>query len=239
MVEKRYVAKKRIPEYCPFGSVMSLKVESENDAPACFGRVVGYQYEGSDEVVSTIEGDNLKAKGERIIDRLMYDGYLVKHQTVKKIDNLGTVNVTQYGIMYEAESAAQHKGTPTHGIPSPTAGQFICTFELLMVTEINGELYERYITIRKKTPPVFRFTTTDFFCNMGSYITTMLCRGESGFKMLDTDDNPNRCSAQFYDTFGVKKNIIFNSTKDLLATIVSVRLVDVKPFEVAESSIAG
>lgn len=119
---KRYVAKKRIPEYCPFGSVMSLKVESENDAPACFGRVVGYQYEGSDEVVSTIEGDNLKAKGERIIDRLMYDGYLVKHQTVKKIDNLGTVNVTQYGIMYEAESAAQHKGTPTHGIPSPTAG---------------------------------------------------------------------------------------------------------------------
>ena len=41
MVEKRYVAKKRIPEYCPFGSVMSLKVESENDAPACFGRVVG------------------------------------------------------------------------------------------------------------------------------------------------------------------------------------------------------
>lgn len=169
MVEKRYVAKKRIPEYCPFGSVMSLKVESENDAPACFGRVVGYQYEGSDEVVSTIEGDNLKAKGERIIDRLMYDGYLVKHQTVKKIDNLGTVNVTQYGIMYEAESAAQHKGTPTHGIPSPTAGQFICTFELLMVTEINGELYERYITIRKKTPPVFRFTTTDFFCNMGSY----------------------------------------------------------------------
>lgn len=135
MVEKRYVAKKRIPEYCPFGSVMSLKVESENDAPACFGRVVGYQYEGSDEVVSTIEGDNLKAKGERIIDRLMYDGYLVKHQTVKKIDNLGTVNVTQYGIMYEAESAAQHKGTPTHGIPSPTAGQFICTFELLMVTE--------------------------------------------------------------------------------------------------------
>ena len=203
MVEKRYVAKKRIPEYCPFGSVMSLKVESENDAPACFGRVVGYQYEGSDEVVSTIEGDNLKAKGERIIDRLMYDGYLVKHQTVKKIDNLGTVNVTQYGIMYEAESAAQH------------------------------------ITIRKKTPPVFRFTTTDFFCNMGSYITTMLCRGESGFKMLDTDDNPNRCSAQFYDTFGEKKNIIFNSTKDLLATIVSVRLVDVKPFEVAESSIAG
>lgn len=141
--------------------------------------------------------------------------------------------------MYEAESAAQHKGTPTHGIPSPTAGQFICTFELLMVTEINGELYERYITIRKKTPPVFRFTTTDFFCNMGSYITTMLCRGESGFKMLDTDDNPNRCSAQFYDTFGEKKNIIFNSTKDLLATIVSVRLVDVKPFEVAESSIAG
>lgn len=167
MVEKRYVAKKRIPEYCPFGSVMSLKVESENDAPACFGRVVGYQYEGSDEVVSTIEGDNLKAKGERIIDRLMYDGYLVKHQTVKKIDNLGTVNVTQYGIMYEAESAAQHKGTPTHGIPAPTAGQFVCTFELLMVTEINGELYERYITIRKKTPPVFRFTTTDFFCNMG------------------------------------------------------------------------
>ena len=67
MVEKRYVAKKRIPEYCPFGSVMSLKVESENDAPACFGRVVGYQYEGSDEVVSTIEGDNLKAKGENII----------------------------------------------------------------------------------------------------------------------------------------------------------------------------
>jgi len=120
MVEKRYVAKKRIPEYCPFGSVMSLKVESENDAPACFGRVVGYQYEGSDEVVSTIEGDNLKAKGERIIDRLMYDGYLVKHQTVKKIDNLGTVNVTQYGIMYEAESAAQHKGTPTHGITSPS-----------------------------------------------------------------------------------------------------------------------
>lgn len=57
--------------------------------------------------------------------------------------------------------------------------------------------------------------------------------------MLDTDDNPNRCSAQFYDTFGEKKNIIFNSTKDLLATIVSVRLVDVKPFEVAESSIAG
>ena len=108
-----------------------------------------------------------------------------------------------------------------------------------MVTEINGELYERYITIRKKTPPVFRFTTTDFFCNMGSYITTMLCRGESGFKMLDTDDNPNRCSAQFYDTFGEKKNIIFNSTKDLLATIVSVRLVDVKSFEVAESSIAG
>lgn len=239
MVEKRYVAKKRIPEYCPFGSVMSLKVESENDAPACFGRVVGYQYEGSDEVVSTIEGDNLKAKGERIVDRLMYDGYLVKHQTVKKIDNLGTVNVTQYGIMYEAESAAQHKGTPTHGIPAPTAGQFVCTFELLMVTEINGELYERYITIRKKTPPVFRFTTADFFCNMGSYITTMLCRGESGFRMLDTDDNPNRCSAQFYDTFGEKKSIIFNSTKDLLATIVSVRLVDVKPIEVAESSIAG
>lgn len=95
----------------------------------------------------------------------------------------------------------------------------------IRVQQINGELYERYITIRKKTPPVFRFTTTDFFCNMGSYITTMLCRGESGFKMLDTDDNPNRCSAQFYDTFGEKKNIIFNSTKDLLATIVSVRLI--------------
>lgn len=98
------------------------------------------RYEGSDEVVSTIEGDNLKAKGERIIDRLMYDGYLVKHQTVKKIDNLGTVNVTQYGIMYEAESAAQHKGTPTHGIPSPTAGQFICTFELSMVTKSTRAL---------------------------------------------------------------------------------------------------
>ena len=107
MVEKRYVAKKRIPEYCPFGSVMSLKVESENDAPACFGRVVGYQYEGSDEVVSTIEGDNLKAKGERIIDRLMYDGYLVKHQTVKKIDNLGTVNVTQNHVRGGECGAAQ------------------------------------------------------------------------------------------------------------------------------------
>lgn len=85
MVEKRYVAKKRIPEYCPFGSVMSLKVESENDAPACFGRVVGYQYEGSDEVVSTIEGDNLKAKGERIIDRLMYDGYLVNIRLSRRL----------------------------------------------------------------------------------------------------------------------------------------------------------
>ena len=27
-VEKRYVATKRIPEYCPFGSVMTLEVDS-------------------------------------------------------------------------------------------------------------------------------------------------------------------------------------------------------------------
>lgn len=50
-VEKRYVATKRIPEYCPFGSVMTLEVDSENDAPAVYGRVVGFQYEGSDEII--------------------------------------------------------------------------------------------------------------------------------------------------------------------------------------------
>lgn len=70
-------------------------------------------------------------------------------------------------------------------------------------------------------------------------ITTMLCRNECGFQMLADDSNMNRCMAKFYDSFGEKKNIIFNNTKDLLDTIISVKLVDVKPMEVAENAIAG
>ena len=67
----------------------------------------------------------------------------------------------------------------------------------------------------------------------------MLCRNECGFQMLADDSNMNRCMAKFYDSFGEKKNIIFNNTKDLLDTIISVKLVDVKPMEVAENAIAG
>lgn len=238
-VEKRYVATKRIPEYCPFGSVMTLEVDSENDAPTVYGRVVGFQYEGSDEIISTIEGDGQKAKDERVFDRLMFDGFLVKHKTKKDLGKYGPCNVTEYAIMYEAEDSTKHKNTRVHGIPSPKAGRFVCLFELYMVTEIGGEVFERYLTIEKSTPPVFRFVTTDFYSSVSTIITTMLCRNECGFQMLADDSNMNRCMAKFYDSFGEKKNIIFNNTKDLLNTIISVKLVDVKPMEVAENAIAG
>lgn len=141
--------------------------------------------------------------------------------------------------MYEAEDSTKHKNTRVHGIPSPKAGRFVCLFELYMVTEIGGEVFERYLTIEKSTPPVFRFVTTDFYSSVSTIITTMLCRNECGFQMLADDSNMNRCMAKFYDSFGEKKNIIFNNTKDLLDTIISVKLVDVKPMEVAENAIAG
>ena len=232
MVEKKYVARRRIPEYCPFGSVMVLQVENEYEAPAQVGRIVGYEYDGNNNVVSLIDGDKERKEGERVFDRLLYDGYLEKHQTKKVLESLGgkvEVDATEYGIIYEAEDGPQRKETVAHGIPSPSTGRYVCAIDILMVTEVDGEEVEHHLVLKKTTPSTFRYTFLDFVVGIRQDIISMLYRKQNGFAMVPTDGNMDRCAAPFYDSFGAKKTVIFESTKELLSTIVSVRLIDVKP----------
>lgn len=241
MVKKHYISKNRIPDYCPLSIKPAFDKEyaDENAAPPAIGVVVGYQIDGSDQIVSMIDVDSNREEGARVLDRLIYDGLLAKSHGKMVVGKKGTeqddgreVNVTKYGLLYFDQDDPKSRPTMKSGIPGPSFGQYACDIcvEMSFVDE-DGQRFCRNIVIRKTTPPTFRYTFQDMSISVSNELIRMLYDGKNGFRFANPngDDYKGRCKVLFYnmDSLASGKEIEFDSVKEMLSTIVAVRLIGV------------
>lgn len=239
MVKKHYIASKRIPDYCPLSiqPAIDREFDDENDAPPAIGVIVGYQYDGSDHVVSTIAEDAQRQEGSRVLDRLLYDGMLTQSRGKMALpeERGGEINVTQYGLVYRDEDAPRNRPTLKRGIPDPSSGQCRCKIVVEMSTvDESGNVFTRDVVITKSTPPTFKMTFMDLNVGVGQELVKKLYDKESGFRFAtpeDATDEKGRCKVLFYnvDSLAAGREIEFDSVKDMLNSIVGVRLIEVTP----------
>lgn len=239
MVKKHYVVSNRIPDYCPLSIQPSIdrEYEDENDAPPAIGVVVGYKYNGSDHIVSTIAEDAQRQEGSRVLDRLLYDGLLV--QSHGKMDfpeeRGGALDVIQYGLVYRDEDSPKSRPTLRKGIPDPSSGQYLCKILVEMsTTDENGNVFTRDMVLCKTTPPTFKMTFLDFSLAIRQEFVGKLYRNQNGFRFASPEaatDQDGPCKILFYnvDSLATGQEIEFDSVKDMLNAIVGIRLIEVTP----------
>lgn len=232
---KKYIyVGKPMPEGCPLGLVAELFCEN-GVYPQRWGESIG-------EVSETLgKKSYLKmdkdCDGKTMLDQLIECGAalsMTKYgaRRVKTEDGYKWVDgaVTYYYLPYELEGATFRLPTAGEPISHAINVETDAVMEVLLTTGDEG--WHRYLTIPIKTgwPSVSMFDVVE---DLKETILEWAADKKNGFSFFEDedDDEDEECAAMevlFFDEMGAGSGLEFESVRDLMRCIVSIRLVNVQ-----------
>lgn len=232
---KKYIyVGKPMPEGCPLKQTAELFCEN-GVYPQRWGDCFG---ETSDafgkKSYFTMDKD---CKGQTMMDKLIecgaalsltrYGARRVKTETgYKMVDGA----ITYYYLPYVAEDATFRMPTASEPISHAINVETDAVMEVLLTTGDEG--WHRYLTIPIKTgwPSVSMFDVVE---DLKETILEWAADKKNGFSFFEDedDDEDEECAAMevlFFDEMGAGSGLEFESVRDLMRCIVSIRLVNVQ-----------
>lgn len=242
---KKYIyVGKPLPESCPAGQVEELFCESGVYPPRwayCIGEI-------SDALgkKSYFEMDK-NCTGKSMMDRLIEEGIALSKtqygtRQIKTENGYKFVDgaVTYYYLPYEQEDATFRLPTAIEPISLAVNVETDAIMEVLFTTGDEG--WQRYITIPIKTkwPSISMIDTIN---NLKETIIDWAMDNENGFSIyMDDDENDEELAplgVLFFDEMGNSSTLEFESVRELIHHIVSVRLVNVEKKDIEKNTRKG
>lgn len=232
---KKYIyVGKPMPEGCPLKQTAELFCEN-GVYPQRWGESVGEVSEtlGKKSYLKMDKG----CDGKTMLDQLIECGAalsMTKYGTrrVKTEDGYKWVDgaVTYYYLPYVAEDATFRMPTAAEPISQAINVETDAVMEVLLTIGDEDEGWHRYLTIPIKTewPSV---SMIDVVEDLKETILEWATDKKNDFSFLEDEDEDEECAAMevlFFDEMGAGSGLEFESVRDLMRCIVSIRLVNVQ-----------